>query len=155
MNIFRIVTLALIPGLWFASMAVAQERTIERSDLPPKVEQKVATLSEGTTILGFSKERENGQTDYEVQMAVDGHSKDVLMDSGGTVLEVEEQIALASLPPVVRDGLQTKAGRGKLIKVESITKHDKLVAYEAQVRNGARRTEVQVSPDGKSLSHEE
>jgi hypothetical protein len=155
MNIFRIFTLTLIPSLWFTSAALAQERKIERSDLPPKVEEKVATLSEGATIRGFSKERENGQTDYEVEMVVDGHSKDVLMDSGGTALEVEEQVTLDSLPLAVQRGLQTKAGKGKLIKVECITKHDKVVAYEAQVRNSGKGTEVQVSPDGKPLSHEE
>jgi hypothetical protein len=42
-----------------------------------------------------------------------------------------------------------------LIKVESITKHDKLVAYEAQVVTGGNKSEVQVDADGKPLDHEE
>lgn len=155
MNIPRLFTLTLIPTLWFASEALAQERKIQRLELPPKVEQKVATLSKGATIHGFSKERENGQTDYEVEMVVNGHSKDILMDSAGTVLEVEEQVAMDSLPLAVRSGLQIKAGKGKLTKVESITKHGHLVAYEAQVRTGGKGTEVQVGPDGRPLSHEE
>ena len=98
MNISRIFTLSLLPALCFASKAVTQERKIERSDLPPKVEQKVAALSQGASIRGFSTERENGQSDYEIEMVVNGYSKDVLLDSGGTVLEVEEQVALDSLP---------------------------------------------------------
>ena len=55
----------------------------------------------------------------------------------------------------MKDGLQAKAGKGKLVKVESIVKHGKLVAYEAQVMTDGKRSEVQVGPDGKPLDHEE
>jgi hypothetical protein len=55
----------------------------------------------------------------------------------------------------VQNGLQAKAGSGKLDKVESITKHDKLVAYEAKVMTNGKRSEIQVGPDGKPLAHEE
>jgi len=55
----------------------------------------------------------------------------------------------------VQSGLQEKAGKGKLGKVESITKHDKLVAYEAKVTTNGKKSEIQVGPDGKPLDHEE
>jgi hypothetical protein len=77
------------------------------------------------------------------------------MDANCAVVEVEEQVETGSLPIAVKDGRQAKAGTGKLLKVESITKHGKLVAYEAQVMAGGKRSEVQVNPDGKSLDHEE
>ena len=82
------------------------------------------------------------------------------MDIGREELRVyrkgaEEQVAMDSLPAPVKEGLQTKAGKGKLVKVESITKHEKLVAYEAQVVTGGKKSEVQVGPDGKPLDHEE
>jgi len=135
--------------------AVAQERKIERSQLPAAVERAVAAQSQAATIRGFSQETEHGQTFYEVEMTVSGHGKDVLMDPTGAVVEVEEEVALDSLPGAVKDGLQVRAGRGKLVKVESLTKHDKLVAYEAQVRTSGKKSEVQVGPDGKPLDHEE
>ena len=86
---------------------------------------------------------------------VNGHSKDVLMDEGGAVVEVEEQIPTESLSPAVRDGLQAKAGNSKLVKVETLTKKGKLVAYEARVLTNGKKSEVQVGPDGKALDHEE
>jgi hypothetical protein len=55
----------------------------------------------------------------------------------------------------VREGLQAKAGSGKLIKVEKLTKKDKLVAYEAKVLTNGKKSEVQVGPEGKPLDHEE
>jgi hypothetical protein len=88
-------------------------------------------------------------------MIVNGHSKDVLIDGTGAIVEVEEEVPIDSLSSEVRAGLQAKAGSGKLGKVESITKHDKLVAYEAKVTAGGKKSEVQVGPDGKPLDHEE
>jgi hypothetical protein len=135
--------------------AVAQEKKIRRSDLPAAVEKTVAAESQGATIRGFSEENENGHVYYAAELLVSGHSKDVLMNANGEIVEVEEQIAINSLSPAVKQGLQSKAGKGKLTKVESLTKHDKLVAYEAKVLTDGRKSEVRVGPDGKPLDHEE
>ncbi len=142
-------------GLLLAGSASAQEKKIKRSDLPPAVEKTVAAQSEGVTIRGFSTEKEKGQTFYEVEMTVNGHSKDVLIASDGTIVEIEEQVALDSLSAEVKAGLQAKAGKGKILKVESLTKKGKLVAYEAQVDTNGKKSEVQAGPDGKPLDHEE
>jgi hypothetical protein len=143
-------TLCAIP-----SPAQEHEKRINRSDLPPAVEKTVAAQTQGATIRGFNQEKENGQTYYEAELTVNGHSKDILIDSTGAVAEVEEQVDFASLPAAVQSGLQAKAGTGKLGKVESITKHDKLVAYEAKVVTNGKRSEIQVGADGKPLAHEE
>jgi hypothetical protein len=141
--------------LLLTSNASAQEKKIKRSELPPAVEKTLAAQSTGATIRGFSTEKENGQTLYEVEMTVNGHSKDVSMTTDGSIVEVEEQVALDSLSAEVKAGLQAKAGTGRIRKVESLTKKDKLVAYEAKVETNGKKTEIQVGPDGKPLDHEE
>jgi uncharacterized membrane protein YkoI len=141
--------------LLFAGLAVAEEKKIKRADLPPAVEKTVAAQSVGATVKGFSKEIEKGQTYYEAELIVNGHTKDILIDSNGAIVEVEEEVAMNALPAEVKAGLQAKAGEGKLVKVETLTKNDKLVAYEAQVTKGGKKSEVQVGPDGKALDHEE
>jgi hypothetical protein len=147
---------ALVAGaLLLAGTTSAQEKKIKRSDLPPAVEKTVAAQSAGATIRGFSTEKEKGQILYEVDMTVNGHSKDISMAADGSIVEIEEQVALDSLSPEVKAGLQAKAGKGKILKVESLTKKDKLVAYEAQVETNGKKSEVQVGPDGKPLDHEE
>jgi uncharacterized membrane protein YkoI len=142
-------------GLLFAGIASAQEKKIKRSDLPPAVEKTVAAQSAGATIRGFSTEKENGQTLYEVELMVNGHSKDISMAADGSIVEIEEQVALDSLSADVKAGLHAKSGKGKILKVESLTKKDKLVAYEAQVDTNGKKSEIQVGPDGKPLAHEE
>jgi hypothetical protein len=154
MNTKHMVAFA-VGAFLLAGIASAQEKKIKRSDLPPAVEKTVAAQSQGATIRGFSTEKEKGQTLYEVEMTVNGHSKDISMAPDGSIVEVEEQVVLDSLSPEVKAGLQAKAGKGKILKVESITKKDKLVAYEAQVDTNGKKSEVQVGPDGKPLDHEE
>ena len=142
-------------GLLLAGTSSAQEKKIKRSDLPPAVEKTVAAETTGATIKGFSTEKENGQTLYEAEMTVNGHSKDISMTADGSIVEIEEQVAFDSLPADVKAGLQAKAGKGKILKVESLTKKGKLVAYEAKVDTNGKKSEVQVGPDGKPLDHEE
>jgi hypothetical protein len=155
MSISRMVGLAVVASLFLTLPAWTQEKKIKRSDLPPAVEKAVAAQSQGASIRGFSEEREHGQTFYEVELTVNGHSKDVLIDADRVVVEVEEQVSVDSLSPAVIDGLQAKAGKGILVKVESLTKKGKLVAYEAKVFTNGKKSEVQVGPDGKPLDHEE
>ena len=147
--------LALIALITLSTIALSQEKKIQRADLPPAVEKTVTAQSAGATVKGFSQEKEKGQTYYEAEMTVSGHSKDVLIDANGNVVEVEEQIALDSLPAPVKAGLHAKAGTGQIVKVESLTKHDKLVAYEAVVKTDGKKKEIQVDPNGQPLSHEE
>ena len=151
----KYTTIALTGCLAVMGSAMAQEKKIKRSDLPAAVVKTVAAQSKGATIRGFSEEKERGKTTYELQMTVNGHSKDLQMDESGIVIEVEEQVALEALPIEVRTGLHAKAGKGRITKVESITKGDRLVAYEAQVDAAGKKSEVQVGADGKPLDHEE
>ncbi len=135
--------------------AASQEKKIKSSDLPAAVQTTVTSQSLGATLRGLSVEKEKGKTYYEAELLVSGHSKDVLIDPQGNIVEVEEEVALDTLPSAVRDGLQAKAAGGKVVKVESLTKQGKLVAYEAQVITKGKKSEIQVGADGKPLDHEE
>jgi uncharacterized cupredoxin-like copper-binding protein len=145
----------LAVGLAVVPAVRSQEKRITKGDLPAAVQKTIAEQSKGATIKGYAKEVEGGKTYYEVEMEINGHSKDILMDGDGAIVEVEEEVALNSLSPAVREGLAKAAGEGKIMKVESLTKHGKLVAYEAVVQTGTKKSEIQVGPDGKSLIHKE
>ena len=145
------VTLVLLAS---AAHAQNSEKRVKMKDLPEAVQKTVREQSKGATIRGFAKETEDGKTSYEVEMKVNGHNKDVLIDPSGAVLAVEEQVALNALPPAVKAELIRKAGKGKILIVESITKNDVLVEYEAQVSRAGKRSEIKVGADGKSIDTE-
>jgi uncharacterized membrane protein YkoI len=139
----------------FTVCAVAQEKKIDRSALPPAVQKTVQAQSEGATIKGFTTEVENGKRAYEAEMIVNGHSKDIEIAPDGTLNEVEEEVAFDSLPANVQTALTARAKGAKITKVESLKKKDKLVAYEAATLKGSKRGEIQVGPEGQKLAHEE
>jgi hypothetical protein len=152
-----LIVSAATTSILFAGFALAQnhETKIQRSELPPKVEQTVREQSQGATIRGFSREKEHGQTLFEAELIVDGRSKDLLINADGTVVEVEKEVATESLPPAVLMSLRKRAGKGEIIQVEALTKADKLTAYEAQILLNGKKSEIQVGPDGKTLPRED
>jgi hypothetical protein len=135
--------------------AFAQEKNIDRSKVPAAVEKTIQAQSQGATVKGISTERENGKLQYEVEMTINGHSKDLAVATDGTLLEIEEEVAFDSLPSQVKAALTAKAAGAKITKVESLTKKDKLVAYEAATLKGDKKGEIQVGPNGEKLKHEE
>ena len=153
----RIVGISLFAALLLAaSMANAQEeKKIRRKQLPAAVEKTVAAESQGATIKGFAREVEKGKTYYEAEMSINGHAKDILMDTRGNIVEVEEQVDMATLPASVQDALKQAAGTGTIEMVESLTKKGKLVAYEGHVKRGNKRSEISVGPNGEKLKKPE
>jgi hypothetical protein len=150
----RALTVAFLVGLITAA-AYAQERKLTRAQLPPAVEKTVAAESQGATIKGFATEVEKGKRLYEAELEINGHSKDISMDRNGNIVEVEEEVTMDSLPAAVQDALKQRAGAGTIGKIESLSKNGKLVAYEAQVKTGAKRSEIQIGPNGEKLARPE
>jgi hypothetical protein len=151
----RLSIASVVVALATCSVAVAQEKKLTRAQLPPAVEKTVARESQGAKVNGFATEVENGKRLYEVELTVDGHSKDISMDKLGNIMEIEEEVAMDTLPSAVQEGLRKAAGAGTIGKIESLTKRGKLVAYEAHVKTGAKRSEIQVGPNGEKLAHPE
>ena len=144
----------LATTLCISALGLAEEKAISRSDLPPAVEKTLQQQLKSATVKGFSAEKENGRVVYEAQLLVNGHTKDILLDASGTIQEVEEEVAFDSLPIEVKASLRARAKNGKITKVESLIKQDKLVAYEAQVEKNGKHSEIQVGPKGERLMRE-
>lgn len=135
--------------------AAAQEKKIDQASLPAAVQKTVQQQSTGATIKGFSTEKEHGKKVYEAEMMVNGHSKDIQIAEDGTLNEIEEQVDLNALPHNVHVALTAKAAGAQITKVESLTKQNRLVAYEAATLKGTKKGEIQVGPDGGNLTHSE
>lgn len=148
------LTLLSLCGMALATSAGAETK-VDRKSLPPAVEKTVQSQSQGATIKDFVTETEGGVFEYEAEMIVNGHTKDIAIAKDGTLLEVEEEVAMNSLPAGIQKALTTKAAGAKITKVETLTKKGKLVAYEAATLKGAKKGEIQVGPNGEKLAHEE
>jgi uncharacterized membrane protein YkoI len=127
--------------------AVAADQKLAMKDLPPAVREAVQRETTGATLKGLAKEVEGGQTFYEAETDVGGHTRDLLFDATGHLVEIEEQIAIDAAPAPVKAALES---RGKILSVETVTKGTD-VTYEGIVRKNGRKSRVTVDANGKIL----
>lgn len=146
------ISLILLPAV--GSWARADEKRVKMKQLPKAVQQTVRAQSKGGRIREISRETENGNTYYEIELFINGRKRDVLIDSTGAVVEVEEEVSFDSLPQAVRAGIENHSEGGKVVFVESITRNDAVVAYEAQIKAAKTNLEVKVGLDGSLISKE-
>ncbi len=149
-NKINVFTFTLL--LAFSVVAVADgEKKMQMKNLPPAVQATVKEQSKGATIRGLAKEVEKGKTLYELELKVNGHNKDMMIDASGKIISVEEQVALDTLPAPVKAEIVKQAGKGKIVIVESLTEGGTLIAYEAAIKTGGKSREIKISPDGKLM----
>jgi len=130
--------------------AIAAEVKVRMSDLPLAVQGAVREQSKGATVRGLTKESENGKTEYEAELKVNGHNRDVSFDASGNVISVEEEIPLASVPNAARVPIQ-KAMEGAILRKVEFVKENGKTFYEATIRKGGQSSEIQDDPSGNLI----
>ena len=142
----------LTAALALSSCAYAAEHSVPCSTLPDAVQQSSKSLIDpGTTVHGCVKDVSAGKTTYEMELITPQGSKDITCSATGDVLEIEQQIDPATLPPPVAAAFAKAATGGKLGKVESLTRQGQLVAYESTIAKGGRHHELAFRPDGTPM----
>jgi hypothetical protein len=131
-----------------ACYAGAAEKKVQMKDLPPAVQQAVQNEQKSAEIKGFSKETENGVTEYEIETVRNGKHRDLTVDSAGKLLTVEEETPIDAIPAAAKAAILKKVGAGKLNIVETITKGETIL-YEAAYKDKSGKShELVVKADG-------
>jgi uncharacterized membrane protein YkoI len=136
---------ALVLGLPAATLT--QEQQIRRKDVPAPVLAAFERAYPNARIKGYSREPENGQILYEIESVEGKTRRDVTYTADGTLVSVEETVALSELPPGVKAALDQRFPGGKILKTEKVMKGG-FVGYEFEVRHNGRRTEILFDADG-------
>ena len=135
-------------GASLCVVTFAADTKLKVEELPPAVQTAMKQQTKGATILGASKEQEHGGMTYEVETKLDGKSRDLTFAADGSLLEVEQQVDLDSLPGPAKHAIQKKTAHGTIRKVEAV-KHGATTSYEAAFKTAAgKNQEVAVNADG-------
>ena len=126
------------------------ETKVSLEGLPPAVQHAVKAQSQGATLRAVAKEVKNGVTFYEAEMTVQGRRRDIIFDTGGKIVMVEDQTSLNKIPTAARAAIQKAVGTGKLVLVEKVTRGEKTF-YEGHITHGPKLSEVKVDADGKPV----
>jgi hypothetical protein len=140
--------------------ARADEEKVDLKDLPKAVAAAVKARFPDAEMVGASKEKENGKTEYEVSVKTKDGKADVTLTSEGMITGIEKEIAVKDLPKAVADALAAKyPGANHQTAEEVIAVKDgkeTLESYEVVlVTAEKKKLEVVVSPEGKVKKEED
>lgn len=119
---------------------------------PAAIQQAFQTAYPNAKITKTSKETEGGKTVYEVESVDQGLNRNLIYNLDGTVVEIEEQISPADLPPPVSEALKKLYPKATITTAEKLTR-GQTVQYELAIK-GAPKKEVAFTPDGKLVPPE-
>jgi uncharacterized membrane protein YkoI len=146
----------LIGAVALASPVLADEKKVEIEDLPKVVLRSAQKAFPEAQVVGASKETEDGETIYEVEMKLDGKSIDLEIDDEGEIESIEKEIDAEDLPKAVTKAVAKFFPKSKIAKVEEVSDEDDMVVYELTLTvDGKEKTEVVFSPNGKMLEDED
>ena len=129
------------------------ESKVEMKDLPQAVQEAVKRETANAKLRGLNKEIEHGQTMYEAETTINGHSRDVLFEKTGAVVEVEEEVQINDVPMAAREALEKKSAGATIKRVEKSTRGSS-VSYEATILRNGKKSEIAVNADGTENKEE-
>lgn len=144
--IFGTAAMALLAS----AVVLAQDKPVKMAELPVPVRRTVQQqLNQGATLRGLSTDMEGGKREYEAELTVKGHHRDIAMDASGAITETEDAVALRTLPTAAQAALHKQ---GRVLSVEEVTHSGTFIAYEAVVRHAnGRKHEVRVDKAGHNV----
>jgi len=101
-------------------------------------------------IKNVAEEKENGKTTWEVESTDNGMARDPVYNPDGTVVDIEEEVAAASLPPAVTAALKAKHPKAIITKAEKLIT-GKTFVYELTIGGAGSVTSIELTADGKAV----
>jgi hypothetical protein len=122
--------------------------------VPAAVRTTADANGKGGKFVRSTRIDHDGKLEYEVEYAVDGHSKVLLFDPAGQLKKVEEVVAISAIPAPARTEVEKEVGTGKLLKLKTITETGKAPIYEAQFESGGHNSGIKLASTGKILDRD-
>lgn len=155
----RIMRAAVLAAgmLAFAALAYADEEKEEqlaKQDVPGAVLSAFEKTYSKAVVKGYSREEKDGKTLYEVESLEGKIHRDVSYLEDGSLVLVEEVVAVKSLPEAVRQTVKKEHPKGKIELAEKIMQGT-TIKYEVVVTEGKKKLEIKLDASGKVLKSEE
>jgi alkanesulfonate monooxygenase SsuD/methylene tetrahydromethanopterin reductase-like flavin-dependent oxidoreductase (luciferase family) len=128
-----------------AGLAGAEEKALQLKDLPPAARRSAEEMLGEAKVVRVRAEAHEGRRCFVLETTVEARRLETHVDEQGLVLEIREELALTSVPPVPRAALE---GQGRVLKVHSVMRKGG-ITYEAQVESAGKVRRVVVGSDGK------
>ncbi len=137
------------------SAAAAQEK-IEADKLPQKVKDALKARFPGHKVTQATKEMENGEVVYDVEMTVGGKKHEMDCKEDGTIVDIQNEIDPKDLPAAALNAIKAKYPGSTIKEVGEILvvkdKKESRDHFEVIIETADKKeTELTVSIDGSKI----
>jgi len=130
-----------------SSQAAASDKKITKKDVPAAVLKAFKAAFPKVHVNSYGEEREGGSTFYEFETVEGTIQRDILYKADGTLEEVEELLAPATIPAEIARAITADMPKAKILGGEKTTKGTS-VTYDVNVKAGEKTGTVNLSVDG-------
>ncbi len=147
-------TIALLLASWFLALdssAAERGKRVVMEDLPPAVQVSVKQELQNAKLLALFAGGEPGTPSYKMETDLHGKTRYVTFDAEGKTVEVEEEVAMETVPRAAVEAILKAVGDGKLRKIEKVT-NGSTMYYEGELTLASgKHAHVHVAEDGSPV----
>lgn len=149
-----IIALAIIMVAAFVGSGMAQSKEDVKSDIPVAILKAFQNEYPDAKITGFEQKTDDSVTVYEIECVVGDTEKDVILSAKGKIIQVEQEIAVSSLPESVSKAALSAFPGAEIEEAEMISR-DSIVEYEIVLKIGEKEIEALISANGTIVESKE
>ena len=136
--------------LTLAAGAQAQEKKLSKKDIPAPVLAAFHKAYPKATIRAAAEEKKDGKITFEIESLDGKTARDLQYEADGTVVEIEETIAITEIPEAAKAAVTGKHPKGKIVKAEKVTKGSE-VSYDIEIKTRKGKVSMDMDASGKVL----
>jgi hypothetical protein len=145
------ITLIALVVAAFAVHGLAQSEVKAKMDIPEAIQHAFLNAYPNATVTGFEEETIDSLTVFAIECKDQGVEKDVLFLADGTIIQVEREIPVDSLPDAITKVVMDAYPDAEIDEAEEISR-DTTVEYEIVIEIGKKEIELLMATDGRILA---
>ena len=130
------------------TLTAGDSKPVAKKDLPAPVLAAFQKAYPTAKLKVCSSELRDGKTCYELESKDGKTQRDLIYSADGSVMEIEESLAIAALPEAVKKAEADQYPKVVAKKAEKLTKGNE-VSYEVVVKDGKKKMELVFDAEGK------
>ena len=150
------ITTILVTFLIAFGQANASETELTKQQVPKAILDAFEKAHPNAQEVEFEKEMVEGKAVYEVEYKENGREYEILYDSDGVILQMEETLDVKALPEPIVQAISKAYPKATIEDAEKVMKPDgTVIAYEVEIKTEGKKLELELDADGKILKTEQ
>ena len=150
------ITTTLIAFLIAFGQAHASEEEVSKHQVPKAVLEAFEKAYPNAKEVEFEKEMIEGKAVYEVDYKENGREYEILYDSDGVILQMEETLDVKALPEPIAQAISKAYPKATIEDAEKVMKPDgTVIVYEVEIKTEGKKLELELDATGKILKTEQ